>query len=385
MERTEALNQFFGLYGIGEGTIGIKLLYEYARTRERSLCSQIMKGFKELTAKTAGMQKNGEKGEIFALAFSVLRSEIVLKTGKIRFYAYDGHFYLDKEPIFVEWDGRELFSFIWKLEERLIQKAQKFHGKVLESDIKKFLLYDYTPFVIRLMTELVRKTVKIYGTEWLEELEKTADFRIIAGDYKGSMDEIYLRELVKKDRKALRLEFENYKKRPDEFLCRNYNNYNLQELLLKEINLTKSTFTNSDMNSCDFSRSFCMKTTWKECNLSGSVWDEAMLLDANFSGCDLTNNVFKDVFAPVSIPSMWNLSVISWLGADFTNTKLKNATFRGANLAGADFRGADFDHTDFTNANLYQAKFSQEAADKVKFSKAQLEQIILEEGDTFYE
>ena len=107
-------------------------------------------------------------------------------------------------------------------------------------------------------------------------------------------------------------------------------------------------------------------------------------MDADFSGCDLTDSVFEEVFAPISMPSMWNLSVISWLGADFTGTKLKNATFRGANLAGADFRGADFEHTDFTNTNLYQAKFSQTAADKADFSKDQLEQMIIGEGDRFY-
>ena len=105
-------------------------------------------------------------------------------------------------------------------------------------------------------------------------------------------------------------------------------------------------------------------------------------MDADFSGCDLTDSVFEEVFAPISMPSMWNLSVISWLGADFTGTKLKNATFRGANLAGADFRGADFEHTDFTN--IYKAKFSQTAADKADFSKDQLEQMIIGEGDRFY-
>lgn len=380
MERKKALNRFWGQHGIIEAAIGIKLLYEYARTRKETICREIYESMQELAAKTAGIQRNGEKGEILCIAISTLRSEILHKTGKIRMYAFDNRFYLDEEPVFVECDGSEIFQFIWKLEERLNQKAKYFRGNVLESDIRSFVLHDYTKFVNKLIIEIARQTIKEYGMVWISPIQKTADFRIIAGEYKGSLDELYLTEIVEKDSDTIRLEFQEYRKLPDELFCKNYVNCQLGHLDLKEINLSKSTFTNTDMSHDDFSDSFCMKTKWSSCNLTGTKWRNAVLLDADFSGCDLTDSDFRDSFAPISIPSILNLSIISWIGADFTNTILKNTTFKGANLAGADFRDAVFENTDFTGTDLYHAVFSPEARDGLQFSEEQLENILFQKG-----
>lgn len=379
MDREEALQHFYSNYVIGKGFEQVEKLYTYCMKNKKQLCKQIFEGIELLSRKIQEKQQKGEKGEIFSIGIFVLRSEIYTRNGGVRIYGFDEGFYLDNSPVWIAYDAKELFQFLWEFEDYLTKNSKQYVGKILQDDIRHIILQEYTPYFIQYIIEISRLSVQLNGTKIFDEINKKKDFCIVAGEYKGKFDEIYLSETIDYDNEKMRDLMNIYKENEDEFFCKNYQNINLDQLNLQGINFTKSVFHSLSFCYSNLNQAYLIKTRFINCNLSNTTFKGALLFDADFYESDLSNCNFAGAAAPVTRPHILHLDLLSFIGASFQKTNLKNTKFIDANFCGADFRGAIFENTDFEETKLKGAIFNRQAVERLELSTEQLEEIILTE------
>jgi len=100
----------------------------------------------------------------------------------------------------------------------------------------------------------------------------------------------------------------------------------------------------------------------REAQLQGYDFRGWGLLNADFSGADLTGALFDNA-------ELWN--------ADFREATLSGTSFVGADLLRADFTGADAHDSDFRGANLNQGRFSSVNARGANFTGASMDVFTL--------
>ncbi len=123
--------------------------------------------------------------------------------------------------------------------------------------------------------------------------------------------------------------------------------------------LQTSDFTGSTFNSC-----LCNPATFgdgtQSATLNRTVWKDAGLSNANFTGCQLESADFREGWFNFPDPMPWPYPGIG------------PAIFKGANLGNADFRGCDIRGAIFQDADLTGAKFNDAKMHKVDLTNATL-------------
>src|SRR5262245_48864064 len=88
-------------------------------------------------------------------------------------------------------------------------------------------------------------------------------------------------------------------------------------------------------------------------------------------------------FADTELPEQTNLRSVDLSGAIFDGAMLSDIDFQFANLAGVSFRNASVKCSDFRSANLCGASFEGAAVEAVLFAGANLADIRID-GATYY-
>jgi hypothetical protein len=119
-------------------------------------------------------------------------------------------------------------------------------------------------------------------------------------------------------------------------------------------------------------------------NLNDILVQSTFFIGANFSNSSLTNASFlnaKLVCANFSNTTMLNADLrnTDLKNANFTDASLINANFKNANLYQANFRGADLTNADFRNATLVNANLLGCKLDGAKFGGSDWEDAIYDD------
>lgn len=369
MEREKLLETFKYGYVLLEGTERMMELDLYCNENMELLCEELQAAFRRLW-KCLKEEKRLEQS-IFSISLCVLRSRFLQRDGRVRIYAFNESFYLDSDPLWVEWDASALFHFLWEMENHLLSSLGDFKNVIKEGDIQEILQKEYVPWITQYITELTRFAIRKKKIDLSPVLSQAGRFCVTVGEYRGTFDEVYVEENGLENDLDLRKLAETGETKEIGIYGRNCKNLQWQGIKLKGINGTKSNFYHMDFSSSDLSDSYFIKAGFYHCNLKNTLWKDALLFDADFSDSDLSGADFSGAMAPVMKPGLFNRYLLSLAGVDFTNANLEYVNFSEADFSGADFRTSVLQSTVFQNTRLDGAKFRRKSLNQIELTEEQ--------------
>lgn len=377
MDRDERVESFY-ISQIGSGMEKLKELDRFCWKNRDCFKEELERTFKRLAEGIASAQREKGMEEIFCISLCFFRSKFLMREGTIRIFGLDKRFFLDPDPVWEEMDLSPLCAYIWALEDGMTKELLRDRSGLSPSDVQGMIQTEYVPLLIGYMTELARYAVRKGGNSWLDSILTTDGFSIMAGEYQGSLDQIYVTEAVDTRGRGLGRYLDVCKADAASLACKRYRNETLENMDLSGMNFTKSHFEQVRLCSSSLEGGILLKTEWAKCSLPHNSWKGAFLFGADFSGSDLSGSDFSGIVAPVIPPSLVFPATLSWCGLDFTNACLHDVKFTGADVRGADFKGAAFGRTDFSGAQLDDAIFTLEGSREAELTDGQRERIRIE-------
>ncbi|WP_058485601.1 pentapeptide repeat-containing protein [Defluviitalea phaphyphila] len=376
MNRKEALQHFYEKYGDKKNFEKILELDRFCKENIEFLTDKFCEAFKKLCNKIISLQQSGEKGKISFINFQILRTDILQKKYRILITAYDKNFYLDKKPVQVDFEMKEMFTYLNDLEEYLLKNYKQYVGKINVDDISVIIqmqVINYIRYIINISRIAIRK---IKNLSYFTEIEKEEDFYISTGEYKDYSELIYFKTKQNTNIEEIRDSINGKKK--GNFHFNSYTDLDLSDLDLRNINFCFSDFTNSKLSRSDMRVSYFICTDFSNCKMDFVNLNYSILHDANFENCNLYGADLIGIMGGLTEPKEDMFYSPGFSGINFAGANLSEVDFSNGDLSGADFRGAVFDNTNFTGTNLNKAIFEKESIDKLDLSKEQLRSIIIQ-------
>ncbi len=121
------------------------------------------------------------------------------------------------------------------------------------------------------------------------------------------------------------------------------------------------TFKGCDFSRADFSESIFTECTFAGCNLSMAKLHKAALRDVRFSACKMLGLHFDDCI-PAGLSLYFEDCALNH--STFTQLKLKKTVFKNALLHEADFTGCDLSSCVFSRCDFTRATFENTTLEK---------------------
>lgn len=294
-------------------------LDNYVQNHFEQLVAQFLSCFSEYCDKIYQMQKQGKKGEIAYIHFSVLRTNILLGRHELRMDAYDENWYMDTVECSGSYPVGEFYSYLEEYKD-VVEKLQRTSmGRISLAEAQK-KVFEESNLYLLFIAELIRVGMRnVIKTEAYQKIKRASCFIVCIGGYMDRFDILYKEDYRIKDSKEVK-----------------------RYLQSKEQTL--------------FSYEF-----YENLDLSKGNYEELEFQFSSFSGCDLTK-------------SSWNKSHV--LFSDFQNTILKDTKMEKMKIFDTDFSGARLENVSFAGAKLKHISFARAKLIRVDFSKALLAEKI---------
>ncbi len=306
----------------------------YVKNHFEELVEKFVKCFSDYCDQIAEMQKQGKKGNIAYIHFSVLRTNILLKKHELRIDAYDENWYLDSVECAYNYPVEEIYSYLEKYSEAVMDLWQKSQGiNDLADAYRK--VFDASNIYLFYIAELIRMGMKrMSKSEAFLSLRKAECFIVGIGGYRDRFDILYKEDHTIKDSREVKRFLQSGEQRVFSYeIC--------EKLDLSNGNYEDMEFQYSSFAECDFSKSSLSKSRLIFCNLR--------------------NAVFKDA----------KMDKMKIFDADFAGARLENVDFSGAKLKCISFEGAELKNVNFSNAII---------AEDINFKDAKMIDCVLPEG-----
>ncbi|MBQ3164633.1 MAG: pentapeptide repeat-containing protein [Lachnospiraceae bacterium] len=306
----------------------------YVREHFEELVEKFVTCFTNYCNQIAEMQKQGKKGKIAYIHFSVLRTNILLGKHELRLDAYDENWYMDAVECSYHYDVGEIYTYLERYREAVLEVWHQSHGINDLSDAYR-KVYDESNIYLFYMAELIRMGMKrMSHVEAFLAVEKAECFIVGIGGYMDRFDILYKEDHTEKDSGEVKRFLQSgQQKLFSHEIC--------ERLDLSRGNYEDLEFQYSSFAECNFSQS----------NLSKS----------RFLFCNLKNTLFKDV----------KMKQVKLFDVDFSGANLENVDFSGAKLKCISFERAKLKNVDFSNAII---------AEEINFRDASMIDCVLPEG-----
>lgn len=150
--------------------------------------------FDSVCKKVRDLQERNLKGEIKYIYFSLLRTSLLENKGRCRIDLYDENWFLDKEEASINIDLDFIYTSLFKHMEELKEKKNEYGRNITDMDIENIMLEEaekYHILAVEFLKGLIEKFIKISS---YEEIKKTEDIMILAGEYMDATEIIYPRQ-----------------------------------------------------------------------------------------------------------------------------------------------------------------------------------------------
>lgn len=322
MTRAEALEEFKARHSKETEELGNEFI-SGIETGVNELMERILSAFGEI----ADQAEETDKSMCVFFLFSLLRYDLMQDTAKIRLDVMDASWFLDKEPLYAEFDLTFLFAPYFKWRADMLTDMREYMGKVNKYDVEHMVQQEIMAAVRRL-TQILRILFRsIESQESFARIPKGMFWEIRFGEYRD------YNELIMQMNREPRSE--------EGWLDKLRNDGGDEE----------------DSGKLQFS--WWYETELTSGNCQGKVMDFIV-----FEKCTLKDIDFEN--AQMS-------------GARFLYCKLERCSFKQANLTQAEFESCEFSDCDFTEAGLQQAVFSLEGLQEEWFDDKQKEEMLIVE------
>lgn len=298
----------------------------YVSEHFEELAEKFVKCFSEYCDEIAAMQREGKKGAIAYIHFSVLRTNILLKKHEIRIDAYDENWYLDSVECSCNYPVEEIYSYLEKYGDCVEALWKKTQGVNKLADVNK-KIFDMSNMYLFYVAELIRIGMKrIKNTDSYSGFKRADCFIVGIGGFMDRFDILYKEDCTLKDSATVKRFLQSGQQRV-------FSHEIDQKLDLSKGNYEDLEFQYSSFKECDFSQSNFSKSRFLFCDFADAElrdikMTKTKLFDVNFSGARLEN-------------------------VDFSGAKLKCISFQGAKLKNVNFSNALIvEDINFENAKI---------------------------------
>lgn len=309
-------------------------LDDYVKEHFEELIDKFIKCFSDYCNQIAEMQKQGKKGDIAYIHFSVLRTNILLGKHELRIDAYDENWYLDSAECSYHYPVEEIYCYLEKYSDAVMdlwQKSQDINN--LADAYRK--VFDVSNIYLFYVAELIRMGIRrMHQSESFLSVKKAECFIVGIGGYMDRFDILYKEDHTIKDSREVKRFLQSGQQRL-------FSHEICEKLDLSGGNYEDLEFQYSSFAECDFSKSSLSKSR---------------LVFCNFRNC-----LFRNV-------RMNNMKIFD---GDFSRARLENVDFNGAKLKCISFEGAILKNIDFSNVFL---------AEDINFKDAKIIDCVLPEG-----
>lgn len=191
VNKEEVLREFKEKYVADRWINAFLEVDELYKSNKTSIEETLTLTFNEVCKQAIDLQEKQLKGKIKYIYISLLRTSILENKGEYRIDLYDENWFLDKEETSINMDLNfiyvPLFEFIKELKEKKTE-----HGRIItDMDIENIMLREVNKFHV-LAVEFLKEIVKKFiNTPSYENVKKTADIIIFAGEYMDEAAIIY--------------------------------------------------------------------------------------------------------------------------------------------------------------------------------------------------
>lgn len=306
----------------------------YVKSHFDQLIDQFLIYFEPYCQKIIRMQKEGRKGNICFIHFSILQTNLLAKRHTIRLDAYDENWYLDRAECSGEYDVSEFYQWLDEFADILDETRNNGFSLVTLLDVQRAVLKESNKYLL-FIAEVVRVGMrKAIETESYRKMKRGEPFIVCIGGFQDKVDILYKEDRTVKDADEVKRNFEA--KRQTTYTHEFCENLNLSGGNFEALKFMFSSFAGSD-----FSR---------------SSWKKSMILFSNFR-----ETVLKDT--------------------NFEETQIFDTDFGGAVLENVSFRGAKLKHSSFAGAKLINVTFEHALlAEELTFDQAELINTVIPES-----
>lgn len=276
--------------------------------------------------KICKMQKQGRKGAISYIHFSVLRTNILLRKHEIRIDAYDENWYMDCAECSGVYKAEKIFSFLEEYENAVEKMRNTSGGKASLAEIHN-RVFDECNLYILYLAEVIRAGMRdAVKTEAFKMMKRNSCFVVCIGGFMDHFDILYKEDHTLKDSKEVKRHLQS--KNQSLFSHDIYENLDLSKGNYGDLEFQYSSFEGCDFTESSLNKSRFLFSNFKNTILKDTNMEKTKIFDADFSGAVL--------------------ECVSFAGA-----KLKHISFAGATLVKVDFSGAILaEDIDFKDAKI---------------------------------
>lgn len=320
MTRAEALEQFKDRH-CGKTEVLEKEFTDGIESGLDEIMGRILAAFGEI----ADQAREQDKPMCVFFLFSLLRYDLLQDIARVRLDVMDGSWYLDREPLYAEFDLSFLFAHYFKWRTELLTDMREYRGKVNQYDVER-MVQEEVMSAAGILTQILRILFrKIEEQENFARIPKGAFWEIQFGEYRD-----YSEPIIRMNREP-----------------------RSEEEWLEKMEEEEDT-----PGRMQFS-------WWHGVGLTGGNCREKDLDFITFENCNLKDIDFESA---------------KMTGARFLSCKLEKCSFKQADLSQAEFESCQFTDCDFTGAGLQQAVFSLEGLEAEWFDDKQQEEMLVAGG-----
>ncbi|OOM73571.1 hypothetical protein CLPUN_44670 [Clostridium puniceum] len=167
-----------------------EIIKKYKSDRD-SIEEKLISKFDLVCKEAILLQEKQSKGKIKYIYFSLLRASILENKGQWRVDLYDQNWFLDKEECSININLNFIYDSLFNHMEELLEKKNEYGRNITAIDIENIKLKEanrYHILTLQFLKSLIEKFIKISS---YEEMKKTKDITILAGEYMDEARIIY--------------------------------------------------------------------------------------------------------------------------------------------------------------------------------------------------
>lgn len=164
---------------------------EMYKSDKAAIEENLIKTFEEVCKQTIALQEKQLKGEIKYIYISLLRTSIIENKGEYRIDLYDENWFLDKEEDSINIDLDFIYVPLFDFVKELKEKKNQYGRTITDMDIEDIMLREVYKFHVLAMEFIKGIVEKFTTTPSYENMKKTKDIAILAGEYMDEAEIIY--------------------------------------------------------------------------------------------------------------------------------------------------------------------------------------------------
>lgn len=191
IDKNKVLREFEEKYVINQWGYKFLEVDEMYKSDKAAIEEKLISTFEEVCNKAVQLQEKRLKGEIKYVYISLLRTSILENKGEYRIDLYDENWLLDKQETSVNIDLNFVYVPLFDFINELKEKKHEYGRTITDMDIESIMLREILKFHI-LVVEFLRDIVKKFITvPSYENMKKSSDIKILAGEYMDEAEIIY--------------------------------------------------------------------------------------------------------------------------------------------------------------------------------------------------